>query len=102
MRQGGMSGMNIAKLLAGCVLLMPGAAVTFAAPPVKLTPATMPRVGTVDERFQSYNIEMVEVTGGRFWKPARQERFHQQQVSLPRISRQAWILGCTSIGSLST
>jgi hypothetical protein len=29
----------------------------------------MPRIGTVDERFQSYNIEMVEVTGGRFWKP---------------------------------
>src|SRR6185312_3747853 len=22
-----------------------------------------------DDRFQSYNIEMVEVTGGRFWKP---------------------------------
>jgi hypothetical protein len=32
-------------------------------------PSTFPRVGTVDERFQSYNIEMVEVTGGRFWKP---------------------------------
>jgi hypothetical protein len=29
----------------------------------------MPRIGSVDERFQSYNIEMVEVTGGRFWKP---------------------------------
>jgi hypothetical protein len=29
----------------------------------------MPRIGTVDERFQSYNAEMVEVTGGRFWKP---------------------------------
>jgi hypothetical protein len=29
----------------------------------------MPRLGTVDERFQSYNVEMVEVTGGRFWKP---------------------------------
>ena len=29
----------------------------------------MPRIGTVDERFQSYNIEMVEVIGGRFWKP---------------------------------
>jgi hypothetical protein len=28
----------------------------------------MPRIGTVDERFQSYNIEMVEVIGGRFWK----------------------------------
>jgi heparanase len=25
--------------------------------------------GTVDERFQSYNVEMVEVTGGRFWAP---------------------------------
>jgi heparanase 1 len=35
----------------------------------KITPGTLPRVGTIDERFQSYNIEMVEVTGGRFWKP---------------------------------
>jgi hypothetical protein len=34
-----------------------------------ITPASMPRIGSVDERFQSYNIEMVEVTGGRFWKP---------------------------------
>jgi hypothetical protein len=29
----------------------------------------MKRVGTVDERYQSYNIEMLEVTGGKFWKP---------------------------------
>jgi hypothetical protein len=34
-----------------------------------IDPTNMTRVGTVDERFQSYNIEMVEVTGGRFWKP---------------------------------
>ena len=34
-----------------------------------LDPAKMPAIGTVDERFQSYNIEMVEVIGGRFWKP---------------------------------
>ncbi|MGD0871887.1 MAG: hypothetical protein ABSB88_20245 [Bryobacteraceae bacterium] len=33
----------------------------------------MPRTGTVDERFQSFNIEMVEVTGGRFWKPYGKE-----------------------------
>lgn len=26
-------------------------------------------VATVDERYQSYNIEMVEVTGGQFWQP---------------------------------
>ncbi len=29
----------------------------------------MKHIGTVDERFQSYNIEMAEVIGGRFWKP---------------------------------
>lgn len=26
-------------------------------------------VATVDDRFQSYNVEMVEVTGGEFWQP---------------------------------
>jgi heparanase 1 len=36
-----------------------------------VTPSSMARIGTVDERFQSYNIEMVEITGGRFWKPYR-------------------------------
>src|SRR5579872_576407 len=40
-----------------------------AASSTPIAPAIMPRVGTVDERFQSYNIEMIEVTGGRFWKP---------------------------------
>ena len=40
-----------------------------AKPAARITPSTMPRMGSVDERFQSYNIEMVEVTGGRFWKP---------------------------------
>ena len=30
---------------------------------------SLARIGTVDERYQSYNIEMVEVTGGRFWAP---------------------------------
>jgi hypothetical protein len=34
-----------------------------------ITPASMAHIGTIDERFQSYNVEMVEVTGGRFWKP---------------------------------
>ena len=32
-------------------------------------PASMKRIGTIDERFQSYNVEMLEVTGGKFWKP---------------------------------
>ena len=34
-----------------------------------LSPSSMPRIGTIDERFQSYNVEMLEVTGGNFWKP---------------------------------
>jgi hypothetical protein len=34
-----------------------------------VAPASMPRIATIDERFQSYNVEMVEVTGGRFWRP---------------------------------
>src|SRR4051812_33069277 len=29
----------------------------------------MKHIGSVDERFQSYNVEMVEVVGGEFWRP---------------------------------
>jgi len=36
---------------------------------VHLYAATFPIVGSVSERFISYNIEMLELTGGRFWKP---------------------------------
>jgi len=36
---------------------------------VVLTPTAMPQVGSVSERFLAYNVEMVEVTGGRFWAP---------------------------------
>jgi hypothetical protein len=40
-----------------------------------VTPASLTRIGEIDERFQSYNVEMVEVTGGRFWKPYGPSRF---------------------------
>jgi len=33
------------------------------------SPANMMRLGTIEERYQSYNIEMLEVTGGMFWRP---------------------------------
>lgn len=45
--------------------------------PAKVSPATMRRVGTVSDRFQSYNIEMVEVTGGKFWKPYSKDAMGQ-------------------------
>ena len=54
--------MALAVVLAGSGVLAGG---------LSIEPATMPRIGTVDQRFQSYNIEMVEVTGGRFWRPYR-------------------------------
>jgi heparanase len=31
--------------------------------------SSLAKLGEVDERFQAYNVEMVEVTGGRFWAP---------------------------------
>jgi len=37
--------------------------------PTTLAPKTMARASDVDPRFQSYNVEMIEVTGGKFWKP---------------------------------
>lgn len=39
------------------------------AAPTVLMPSSMARIGTIDERFQSYNVEMLEVTGGKFWRP---------------------------------
>ncbi|HZI76215.1 MAG TPA: hypothetical protein VFD73_19775, partial [Gemmatimonadales bacterium] len=39
----------------------------FTALPVD--PGSMAFVDTIDDRYQSYNIEMLEVTGGKFWKP---------------------------------
>lgn len=45
-------------------------AFTVAAAPTKsIDVSNLDKIGTVDERFQSYNVEMVEVTGGRFWAP---------------------------------
>jgi hypothetical protein len=51
-------------------------ALTAAAPAPNSGPTSAPlglsrlaKVATVDARYQAYNIEMVEVTGGRFWAP---------------------------------
>jgi hypothetical protein len=36
---------------------------------ITVDPAKLPRIATVDSRYQSYNVEMPEVIGGNFWKP---------------------------------
>jgi hypothetical protein len=43
------------------------------APAVSIAPSALARVATVDPRYQSYNVEMLEVTGGKFWKPYGRE-----------------------------
>ncbi len=50
-------------------LLAAGTSCAAHAGAVSIAPAGLQAIGTVDPRFQSYNIEMVELTGGRFWKP---------------------------------
>lgn len=45
-----------------------GFSAATAADPV-LEPGNFPKLGTVSPRFQSYNVEMIEVTGGAFWRP---------------------------------
>jgi len=63
----------------GLLLLVPALLVAFpcigAGTEPSVSPSSMAPIGAVDERFQSYNIEMVEVTGGRFWKPYSASRF---------------------------
>lgn len=56
--------------LAVSVLVLAGlCALPSAAADSVLVPGTLAKVGSVDPRFQSYNLEMIEVTGGAFWKP---------------------------------
>jgi heparanase len=55
----------------------------LAASSVALAPAAMTRLGEIDARFQSYNIEMVEVTGGYFWRPYRGGRKTSSSTAMP-------------------
>src|SRR5690349_15212546 len=61
------------RLCGGVPMVALAAAVGHArvtkADPVSLDPRSMVHVATVDERYQSYNVEMAEVVGGTFWKP---------------------------------
>lgn len=59
------------------VLVLASGPLQVRAQGLSLDAAKLPRIGTVDERFTSYNIEMAEVTGGNFWKP------YHSQSSVP-------------------
>ncbi|MEO7384262.1 MAG: hypothetical protein ABIU18_04935 [Novosphingobium sp.] len=47
----------------------PALAETPTAPALVVDARTLTAAGTISNRFLSYNIEMVELTGGRFWRP---------------------------------
>src|SRR5262245_28705854 len=70
---GGSMRRTVAALVAGMATAAAAHAGTERAAAQALTldvaPSQLPRLGTIDQRFQSYNVEMVEVTGGEFWKP---------------------------------
>jgi len=95
-----MSSRSIA-LIAGAAL---GLVTSAAAQPVSLSAATMPRIGAVDARDQSYNVEALEVIGGKFWKPTGRNltpssRIRCRHPELPRAIRPSeWIRVYTSIG----
>src|SRR6202051_5160218 len=73
-----------------CITSVVVLAMQLIAQVVSLDPAKMPAIGTVDERFQSYNIEMVEVIGGRFWKPYRDiDALLKAQSSFTQSSKDA-------------
>ena len=61
--------MSAAGIALAALSVMPGISQAQDRTGVALAPSSMKRVGRVDERYQSYNVEMLEVTGGRFWKP---------------------------------
>ena len=64
-------GLRTFAIVALCAAALAVSATRLVGQVLSLDPAKMARIGTVDERFQSYNVEMLEVTGGRFWKPYR-------------------------------
>jgi hypothetical protein len=57
------------RVLLAAAALVAAAGIAFSQAPAPLTPAAMKPIAHVSDRFQSFNIEMVEVTGGRFWAP---------------------------------
>jgi hypothetical protein len=59
------------------------ASIGATAPPPAADLANLRPVGSVDPRFLSYNVEMVELTGGRFWRPYGSPGTDRYEYRLP-------------------
>ena len=64
-----LAGTGILGLVAACTTVPQQAATQSPSSAAPNPYASLPVVAEVSPRFQSYNVEMVEVTGGRFWAP---------------------------------
>src|SRR5262245_10646069 len=68
---------------------------------MQLAPSELRPIATIGPRFQSYNVEMIEVTGGRFWTPyavmaAGGGLYHERaaiDLENPKLRRLAAALG---------
>lgn len=70
------------------------------APVADVAPQSLPALHDVSDRYLSYNVEMVEVTGGRFWRAyddmrsdGRYEQRPPLDLTQPRLRRLAAALG---------
>jgi len=61
--------LQLRAFLIAALLITAAVPLRVPAQAISVDPAKMSRIGSVDERFFSYNIEMAEVIGGSFWKP---------------------------------
>jgi hypothetical protein len=59
------------RVLWALAVAMAASGVALAQSPAStaIHPGTFQRIGAIDPRFQSYNVEMAEIIGGEFWKP---------------------------------
>ncbi|MGN6058136.1 MAG: hypothetical protein ACTHOI_06080 [Sphingomicrobium sp.] len=48
------------------LLLLAALAACASKPGGTIDPRHLARIGTIDDRFQSYNVEMAEIIGGKF------------------------------------
>jgi heparanase 1 len=65
---------GISKVYASMALTALGVAANGQAAAATISPSALPQLITIDERFQSYNVEMAEVIGGNFWKPYTKDK----------------------------
>src|SRR5580704_9389957 len=71
-------------LLVGALMTMSADVVSAQENPgAKVDPSKMPKLATVDARFLSFNMEMVDVTGGRFWAPYKNKSAASSPMPAP-------------------